>query len=256
MSSARRRWDGWRGDHRTWQTAHKMKDPARSPAGRWRAQRQFPGQALQSPSTPSTPALTHGIAHEVGSIAVGKLADIVLWKPPFFGAKPELIVKGGFIVAARWAIQRFHSTPHRFTRGHVRRPGRRTSRHRLTFVSAGGAGGGHRAALRLSKDPVRGSRHAQAEQGGPDSQWRPCPPGLSGSRVLFHRLIWSIVLIQQTGPFSLTLEFHQPGSPLRIPFHRHGNHPGPCTSFWDLAAGTPARRPSKNVLLLHAVRSF
>jgi urease subunit alpha len=46
------------------------------------------------------PALTHGIAHEVGSIEVGKLADIVLWNPMFFGAKPGLIIKGGMIVAA------------------------------------------------------------------------------------------------------------------------------------------------------------
>ena len=46
------------------------------------------------------PAITHGIAHEVGSIETGKLADIVLWKPAFFGAKPRMIIKGGMIVAA------------------------------------------------------------------------------------------------------------------------------------------------------------
>jgi urease subunit alpha len=46
------------------------------------------------------PAITHGISHEVGSIAVGKLADLVLWRPAFFGAKPAVIVKGGMIVAA------------------------------------------------------------------------------------------------------------------------------------------------------------
>jgi urease subunit alpha len=46
------------------------------------------------------PALTHGIAHEVGSIAVGKLADLVVWKPAFFGVKPELILKGGLIASA------------------------------------------------------------------------------------------------------------------------------------------------------------
>jgi urease alpha subunit len=43
------------------------------------------------------PAITHGVAHEVGSIEPGKLADLVLWKPAFFGVKPELVVKGGFI---------------------------------------------------------------------------------------------------------------------------------------------------------------
>jgi urease subunit alpha len=46
------------------------------------------------------PAITHGIAHEVGSIEPGKFADLVLWKPAFFGVKPELILKGGFIA---WA---------------------------------------------------------------------------------------------------------------------------------------------------------
>src|SRR6187431_989882 len=43
------------------------------------------------------PAITHGIASHVGSVEVGKLADLVLWKPAFFGAKPELVLKGGFI---------------------------------------------------------------------------------------------------------------------------------------------------------------
>jgi urease subunit alpha len=52
------------------------------------------------------PAITHGIAHEVGSIEVGKLADLVLWKPAFFGVKPSLILKGGMIAAAPWATQR------------------------------------------------------------------------------------------------------------------------------------------------------
>ena len=46
------------------------------------------------------PALANGIAHEVGSIEIGRLADLVLWKPAFFGVKPSLIVKGGMIVAA------------------------------------------------------------------------------------------------------------------------------------------------------------
>jgi len=84
---------------RTWQTAHKMKvqrgslpeDPAEH--DNFRIKRYLAKYTIN-------PALTHGIAHEVGSIEVGKLADIVLWNPMFFGAKPGLIIKGGMIVAA------------------------------------------------------------------------------------------------------------------------------------------------------------
>jgi urease subunit alpha len=47
------------------------------------------------------PAITHGIAHEVGSIEPGKLADLVLWKPAMFGVKPEMVIKGGFIA---WSV--------------------------------------------------------------------------------------------------------------------------------------------------------
>ena len=84
---------------RTWQTAHKMKlqrgtlpeDDARH--DNFRAKRYVAKYSIN-------PALTHGIAHEVGSLEVGKLADIVLWKPAFFGAKPALVIKGGVIAAA------------------------------------------------------------------------------------------------------------------------------------------------------------
>jgi urease subunit alpha len=84
---------------RTWQTAHKMKTQrgalAEDHAGsdNFRARRYIAKYTIN-------PAIAHGIAHEVGSIAVGKLADLVLWRPAFFGAKPALIIKGGMIVAA------------------------------------------------------------------------------------------------------------------------------------------------------------
>ncbi|MDY6942316.1 MAG: urease subunit alpha [Pseudomonadota bacterium] len=84
---------------RTWQTAHKMK-VQRGPlpedsdrADNLRARRYIAKYTIN-------PAITHGIAHEVGSLEPGKLADIVLWKPAFFGAKPALILKSGFIAAA------------------------------------------------------------------------------------------------------------------------------------------------------------
>jgi len=84
---------------RTWQTAHKMKiqrGPLPGDSGRkdnFRAKRYIAKYTIN-------PAIAHGISHEVGSVEVGKLADLVLWKPAFFGAKPELIIKGGMIVAA------------------------------------------------------------------------------------------------------------------------------------------------------------
>ena len=84
---------------RTWQTAHKMKvqrgalpgDGARS--DNLRARRYVAKYTIN-------PAIAHGIAHEVGSVEKGKLADLVLWKPAFFGVKPAMIIKGGMIVAA------------------------------------------------------------------------------------------------------------------------------------------------------------
>jgi urease subunit alpha len=85
---------------RTWQTAHKMKvqrgllpeDQERG-ADNLRAKRYISKYTIN-------PAITHGIAHEVGSVEVGKMADLVLWDPAFFGTKPALILKGGMIAAA------------------------------------------------------------------------------------------------------------------------------------------------------------
>jgi urease subunit alpha len=84
---------------RTWQTAHKMKvqrgalpgDSARN--DNVRAKRYIAKYTIN-------PAIANGIAHEVGSIEEGKWADLVVWKPAFFGVKPALILKGGFIAAA------------------------------------------------------------------------------------------------------------------------------------------------------------
>ncbi len=84
---------------RTWQTAHKMKvqrgalpqDTAEN--DNFRVKRYVAKYTIN-------PALTHGVAHEVGSLQPGKLADIVLWRPAFFGVKPSLILKGGMIAAA------------------------------------------------------------------------------------------------------------------------------------------------------------
>ena len=84
---------------RTWQTADKMKKQRGTLAEDSSANDNFRAKRYIAKYT-INPAITHGIAHEVGSIEVGKIADIVLWKPAFFGAKPSLILKGGFIAAA------------------------------------------------------------------------------------------------------------------------------------------------------------
>ena len=101
---------------RTWQTAHKMKEqrgwlanPSTS-SGRTESIRAEPVEAMQRNDNfrvkrylakyTINPAIAHGIAHEVGSLEVGKWADIVIWKPAFFGVKPTLILKGGFIAMA------------------------------------------------------------------------------------------------------------------------------------------------------------
>jgi urease subunit alpha len=82
---------------RTWQTAHKMKVQrstlGKGPSDNFRVKRYIAKYTIN-------PAIAHGIAHEVGSLEEGKLADLVLWKPAFFGVKPFLIVKGGMIAAA------------------------------------------------------------------------------------------------------------------------------------------------------------
>jgi urease subunit alpha len=85
---------------RTWQTAHKMKaqrGPLPQDSGRndnVRAKRYVAKYTIN-------PAITHGMSAEIGSIEPGKLADLVLWKPAFFGVKPEMVVKGGFIA---WSV--------------------------------------------------------------------------------------------------------------------------------------------------------
>ncbi len=84
---------------RTWQTAHKMKVQRGALPGETSRADNFRVKRYLAKYT-INPALTHGIAHEVGSIEVGKLADLVLWKPAFFGVKPSLILKGGMIAAA------------------------------------------------------------------------------------------------------------------------------------------------------------
>ena len=83
---------------RTWQTADKMKRQRGALAGDGRADNARAKRYVAKYTI--NPALAHGIGHEVGSVEVGKLADLVVWKPAFFGVKPEVVLKGGLIVTA------------------------------------------------------------------------------------------------------------------------------------------------------------
>ena len=146
---------------RCWQTAHKMKaqrgglpgDSARHDNAR--VKRYVAKLSINA-------ALTHGIAHEVGSVEVGKWADLVLWKPAFFGVKPALVLKGGFIALAAMGDpnasiptpQPVHYRPQFGAFGGA------LARGSLTFVSQAALADdiGTRLALRKPLAAVRGCR--------------------------------------------------------------------------------------------------
>lgn len=97
---------------RTWQTAHKMKlqrgplpQDAGTGADNFRAKRYIAKYTIN-------PAISHGISRHIGSVEVGKLADLVVWSPAFFGAKPDLVVKGARSPPPRWATPTPRSRRH------------------------------------------------------------------------------------------------------------------------------------------------
>jgi urease subunit alpha len=139
---------------RTWQTAHKMKvqfgtldgPAAHRSADNFRALRYVAKYTIN-------PAITHGIAHEVGSIEVGKLADLVVWKPAFFGVKPETILKGGLIAWANMGDPNASiPTPQpTFYRPQFAAHGRAKFSTSVTFVSDAALRSGTLAQLGLGK---------------------------------------------------------------------------------------------------------
>lgn len=146
---------------RTWQTAHKMKVQRGALAGDGARNDNFRAKRYVAKYT-INPALTHGIAHEVGSIEPGKWADLVLWEPAFFGVKPAMIVKGGMIAVAQMGDpnasiptpQPVHYREMFATRGGA------LARTSLTFVSQLALDAGISARYGLAKRlvPVRGCR--------------------------------------------------------------------------------------------------
>ena len=151
---------------RTWQTAHKMKQqrgPLQGDGARndnFRIKRYIAKYIIN-------PAIAHGLSHEVGSIEVGKWADIVIWKPAFFGVKPFCILKGGSIAMAAMGDpnasiptpQPVHYRPMFASFGGA------IARTSLTFVSQAGlaAGIGQRFGLHKTLSAVKGIRNVKKQ---------------------------------------------------------------------------------------------
>ena len=140
---------------RTWQTADKMKrqrGQLREEQGdndNLRARRYVAKYTIN-------PAIAHGISHEIGSIEVGKRADLVLWSPAFFGVKPEMVLMGGMIVAAQMGDPNASiPTPQPvYSRAMFGALGRAIEQTSVTFVSASAQADGIGARLGLAKKTV------------------------------------------------------------------------------------------------------
>ena len=151
---------------RTWQTAHKMKLQRGALSGDGARNDNFRVKRYIAKYT-INPAIAHGISHEVGSIEVGKWADIVIWKPAFFGVKPFCILKGGSIAMAAMGDpnasiptpQPVHYRPMFASFGGA------VARTSLTFVSQAGlaAGIGQRFGLHKTLSAVRGIRNVKKQ---------------------------------------------------------------------------------------------
>lgn len=137
---------------RTWQTAHKMKSqrgligPGGSDNDNFRIRRYIAKYTIN-------PAIANGLAKFVGSVEVGKLADLVLWKPSFFGAKPEMVIKGGAIA---WANMGDANASIPTPEPVISRPmfgafGKAGSTHSIAFVSKEAADNGIKAEYELDK---------------------------------------------------------------------------------------------------------
>ena len=165
---------------RTWQTAHKMKTQfgaLASPAGvsahgqadNFRALRYVAKDTLN-------PAIANGVAHEVGSVEVGKLADLVVYKPAFFGVKPELVLKGGLIACANMGDPNASiPTPQpTFYRPQFAAHGRAKFATSVTFVSAASLAAGLSDKLTVRKRLVAASNTRKI--GKKDMLWNDARP--------------------------------------------------------------------------------
>jgi urease subunit alpha len=146
---------------RTWQTAAKMKDERgrlaneTGPNDNLRVRRYLAKYTIN-------PAIAHGMSHEIGSIEIGRWADLVLWRPAFFGLRPELVLKGGFIAWAQMGDPNASiPTPQpSYMRPMFGALGRATGATSIAFVSQRALAEGHVTGLGLDKriDHVRQCR--------------------------------------------------------------------------------------------------
>ena len=157
---------------RTWQTAHVMKRrrgalPGDGAADNHRARRYVAKYTI-------CPAVAHGLDHEIGSVEVGKLADLVLWDPRFFGVRPHVVLKGGLIAWAQMGDANASiPTPQPvFARPMFGASPRAAAATSLTFVAAGGARRRARRSARAVAPTGRVGRHALARQGRPARERR------------------------------------------------------------------------------------
>jgi urease subunit alpha len=140
---------------RTWQTAHKMKVQRGRLEGETGENDNLRVRRYIAKYT-INPAIAHGISQHVGSIEVGKRADLVLWSPAFFGAKPEMVLLGGVIVVAQMGDPNASiPTPQPvYTRPMFGAYGRSVERNAVVFVSAAAQEDGLRDRLGLAKDTL------------------------------------------------------------------------------------------------------
>jgi urease subunit alpha len=141
---------------RTWQTAHKMKIQRGSlPQDKGTGHDNFRAKRYIAKYT-INPAITHGLSKHIGSIAVGKLADLILWDFAFFGVKPSLIIKGGMILAAPMgdanaSIPTPQPVHYRYMYGAL---GKALAKTSFTFTSQIALEGGLKARLGLEKELI------------------------------------------------------------------------------------------------------
>ena len=144
---------------RTWQTADKMKRQRGALVGEKSGSDNVRVRRYVAKFT-INPAIAHGISHEVGSVEVGKLADLVLWKPAFFGVKPEMVVKGGMIA---WSVMGDANASIPTPQPVIYRPmfgayGGALHRTSLTFMSKSALNAGLPSKLGLKKTPAAVNR--------------------------------------------------------------------------------------------------